>query len=101
MTVRYTIVQCDGQPMAVIRPSDPKLALALAETALKEQNSDLLADLPSIVEESGAEYTLVGYAAHRLGSLKEPKACIVDEKKNYVGELQPGDSFVTLREADA
>lgn len=35
--------------------------------------------------------------AYRLYSLKTPKNCIVDEKKQYVGEIEPGDSFVTKK----
>lgn len=96
--IRYTFMTKGGQPMAVIRPSNPTLALSLAQTALKEQNSEMLNDLPKIVEEAGATYRLIGIAAYRLGSLKKPNVCIVDEKKNYVGELEPGDSFVGLKE---
>jgi len=97
MAVRYTPLKApDGQPMLVVRPSNPELALKLAEKAVEEQDADLFASLPDTVEQAGGEYTFVGYLASRLGSLKGSR-CIVDDKGAYVGEIQAGDSFISQK----
>lgn len=76
-----------GLPMLVMRPDKPELAVALAETAAKNQDRSLFAKIPEIV--SG--YTFIGYLAE--GGRK-----ILDAECNVIGEPQPGDSFVTNSE---
>lgn len=97
MTVRYQFVYRDGQPLAVIRPDRVDLALALAKAAADNNNAELFQKIPQHVIDAGGTYTVVGLMAYRLYSLKTPKNCIVDEKKQYVGEIEPGDSFVTKK----
>jgi len=76
----------DGRRMAILRPDDPGKALAIAEQALKRQDRELLADLPN---RAGCKYTFVGWL-----SSAAPQH-IVDERGRRIGDLQPGDSFVT------
>lgn len=95
MTIKYQFVIRDGQPLQVIRPDRVDLALALAEAAERENNQELFQKIPQLVVEAGGSYEVMGFMAFRRFSLKEPKVCIVNEKKEYVGEIEKGDSFVT------
>lgn len=81
-----------GQILMVVRPKDPERALAIAAKALEMQNAPLFQALPGIVQDAAGAYTFIGYLAKRIhnGSL-----CIVDQHNSFVGELVPGDSFVT------
>lgn len=76
----------DGLKLAVIRPSNPTLALEIAKLALKHNDSKLFADLPA---QTGCDYTFMGWleaGGHR----------ILDKDGHPIGELQPGDSFITF-----
>lgn len=89
---KWTIDTKDGLPLMVIRPKDPKMALLLAQIAIEKQDTALMARLPS---EVGADtYTFMGYAARN----KKGRLAIVDKQGTWVGNLEPGDSFVTKSE---
>lgn len=75
----------DGKPLAVIRPANPSLALAVAQVAVKKADKALFDRLPNEV----GDYTFRGWLA-------EGKPCIVDKNGRYLEDLKPGDSFVTL-----
>jgi hypothetical protein len=79
----------DGQILMVVRPKDPERALAIAAKALEMQDVPAFQAIP---QDPGGAYTFQGYLAKRIhnGSL-----CIVDQHNSFVGELVPGDSFVT------
>ena len=82
----------DGLPLMVIRPKDPAMALRIAKIAFEKQDMDLLDRLPN---EVGADsYTFLGYAARD----KRGRSAIVTKEGVWVGELEPGDSFVTKSE---
>jgi len=73
------------EPLAVIRPKDPKIALALSKTALDANDEKLF---QSMLE--AQDYTFVGWL--EVGGKR-----IIDKGGKEIGELQPGDSFVTLK----
>ena len=77
----------NGLPILVIRPDNPKLALAIAQVALKRQDKALLDRLPDEV----GKYTFVGYLA-------EGGRNILNADCRVIGEIQPGDSLVTNSE---
>jgi hypothetical protein len=76
----------EGKRMIVIRPKDPHIALKLAEIALEHNDSDLFQKM--LLEN---EYTIVGF----MWRSSQGKPHIVDKDATYVGEILPGDSFVT------
>ena len=77
--------------MLVVRPSDPTVALRLAQEAIAQKDLEKLARLPTHVEAAGVAYTFAGYLAKRPGGTR----CVVDADCRVLGELVPGDSFVT------
>lgn len=83
---RHLIRHADGEPLSVIRPANPKLALALATVCVQQQDAGLFQRLPSEV----GDYTIQGW----LGV----NGKILDRDGRTIGELEPGDSFVTLVE---
>ncbi len=91
---REIVIADDGRPMRVVRPRDPALALAIAKVAVAHPTETRIFDeLPA-----QQPYTMLGFLGR---SKKEPrKFCIVDALGGYVGELQPGDSFVTTDGTD-
>lgn len=90
---RRQIIERDGKPMMVIRPSNPQLAILLANEAQRTQNQEAFTNLPAYAEKKGITYTFVGYLAKRPGGT----ACVVDKDRKVVSECLPGDSFVTER----
>ena len=82
----------EGKPLAVIRPQNPAFAIALAEIALKKQDTTLFANLP---EEIG-HYTFVGWVATYKANVLQ--GYIIDKDGWIIDKLQPGDSFVTLND---
>lgn len=86
-----------GDRMAIIRPRTPEaraLALSLVDKVVRENNGALLEELPALVE----DYTFIGFMA-RTRKLEPPPPtrsvyCVVDADGKYVGEIEPGDSFV-------
>lgn len=85
---REIVIADDGRPTLVIRPKDPRLALAIAKVALANPTETrILDELPS-----AQQYTMVGYMGRNR---KTGRFCIVNALCAYVGELEPGDSFVT------
>lgn len=80
------------QQLAVIRPDDPKKAVALAEEIMaKEARGELSAeaareafnDIPTM-----QPYRFMGFLG---GSARKD---IVDEHGKVIGKIEPGDSFV-------
>lgn len=78
----------DGRPLMVIRPSMPKLALALAKKALGSRDPRALEKVALKVEQAGGRYTFVGYLANG-------KPRVLDWDGNDLGATESGDSFVT------
>jgi hypothetical protein len=78
----------DG-PLAVVRPSKPDVALALAKAALSSQNPEALESLP--IELCGP-YTFAGWLC------REDPSKLLDENGAECDTVQPGDSLVTLGE---
>jgi hypothetical protein len=76
-----------GDPILVIRPAMPEMALAVAAVALERNDKDLIDRLPQEVE----DYTVVGWLSAR-GSPQ----FIVDEHGKKIGDLVAGDSLVTM-----
>jgi len=75
----------DGKRLAVARPNRPDLAIAIAHAALRTQDSDPLNDLPL----SGDDYTFAGW-------LSADGKRLLDEEGKPIGEIQRGDSLVTM-----
>jgi hypothetical protein len=80
-----------GKKLQVIRPNKPELALQIMREAQARDDLKMLEQLPALVEEQGGFYMFVGYAC----VTSEGKAFLGDEEGKKVGELQPGDSYVT------
>lgn len=76
----------DGQPLMVIRPANPALALSVAQVALDKQDTALLDRLP---EEVG-DYTIQGWLGER--------GRLLDQNGDVIGKCKPGDSFVTWKD---
>jgi hypothetical protein len=74
----------DGECLAVVRPQRPELAIAIANVALAKQDTTVLEQLPD------DDYTFVGW-------LSADGTRVLDEEGRAVGELQRGDSLVTLK----
>lgn len=81
------ILHRDGKALAVIRPSDPSLALQLAHLAMKTQDKNLFGEMLT-----KQDYTFAGYASSD-GSIN-----LLDENGSLVDTMRPGDSLI---EADA
>jgi hypothetical protein len=79
-----------GTRIAVIRPAEPKLAMAMAEVALKHNDKALFERMPEEVK----DYTFAGWLS--APSRSRPQ-CIVDEQGHKIGELVAGDSLVSLQ----
>lgn len=77
----------DGEQLAVARPRRPAVALAVAQVALQHQDEPILSKLPD------DDYTVMGWLAADGMS-------VVDDDGDRIGELQPGDSLVSLRSGD-
>lgn len=75
-----------NEPLAVIRPKNPEVALALAKTALDNQDQKLV---DSMLE--AQDYTFLGW-------LEVGGENIIDKDGKPLGKPQPGDSFVTLKD---
>lgn len=88
----FALTPTTKQKVLVVRPSDPALAMKIANEALANQDRETLARLQTLVEEAGGTYTFVGFLARRPGGA----ACIVDTDCKVLGELVPGDSFVSI-----
>jgi hypothetical protein len=80
-----------GKKLQVIRPNKPELVLQITREAQARDDSKMLLQLPALVEEQGGFYIFVGYVC----VTSEGKAFLGDEEGKKVGELQPGDTFVT------
>lgn len=74
----------DGQKMMVLRPENPALAIELANKLLGSKDEE---EFDKILQ--AQPYLFVGYSA-RSNAKK-----ILDEDGKIIGELQPGDSFVS------
>ena len=98
---RRQFVEKDGKPLLVVRPSDPELAIRLAQEAIEntrdpdKQTEAAVAflNLPALAEAKGVTYTFVGYLAKKRNG---KGACVVDEGGNVLGAVVAGDSIVTL-----
>jgi hypothetical protein len=85
---RARAVKDNGEPLMVIRPSNPTLALQLAKIAVEKNDKALFDRLPN---EVGLDnYTIQGW----LG----PKGKLLDRDGNVIGECKPGDSFITMKD---
>ena len=101
---RRQFVEKDGKPLLVVRPSDPELAIRLAQEAIEntrdpdKQTEAAVAflNLPALAEAKGVTYTFVGY----LGKRPAGTTCIVDKDLRVVGELVRGDSFITEKSVE-
>ena len=86
---RRQFVEKDGKPLLVVRPSDPELAIRLAQEAIEntrdpdKQTEAAVAflNLPALAEAKGVTY-------------------IVDKDLRVVGELVRGDSFITEKSVE-
>jgi hypothetical protein len=85
MTLRKICKAPNGQPMAVIRPANPRLALAMAVVAVQKNDADLFARLPGEV----GNYTCVGWLAEGTDGV------IVDDEGHPIDKLRAGDSMVS------
>jgi hypothetical protein len=83
---RVLVSRDDGRPLLVVRPSDPAAALAVAERALRTQETALLESLP----ETAGDYTVQGW----LGK----HGAILDRHGDVIGNCKAGDSFITIKE---
>lgn len=83
---KLPIVEAEGEKMVVIRPREPNVALALAKTALAQQDKDLLDQIPT-----AGTYQWVGYFAKPK---RRREAFVVDGKGEIIDALLPGDSIV-------
>lgn len=85
---RKLIVFDGSEPLIVIRPADPELALRLVKDCVETNDPELFAKI--VLQEQ--DYTYRGF----LG--KNGK--ILDENGRYLELLKPGDSFVTVKNSD-
>ena len=79
----------DGRVMAVIRPSDPKRAIAAAFQCTSQ------ADMNNILKDPEQIYTFAGIASKHTEELLDPTT------GDVVGKLEPGDSFVPWEQIKA
>lgn len=93
---KIAVSEDDGLQIMVIRPNDPNFALALARTALDENDGAALDRLPSEVEDAGGQYTFVGWLPETRADV--PSGYVVDAGGFISGEIRPGDSLVTRAE---
>ena len=87
----------NGLPMVVIRPSDPAIPVRLATALVGLKDDAAFQSIPEKAAAEGVTYTLAGFwglRKKRHGVLG-PR-CILDREGGYLGEIQPGDSVVTL-----
>lgn len=82
------LVDDEGYPIAVLRPTKPALAVALAKTAAAKNDKALFDQIPEAV----GDYTMVGWLT------KGPNPCVVDRDGHRIDDIQAGDSFVTLKD---
>ena len=92
---RCKILQRDGHPMAVLRPKDPALAVQFALVANQQQDGDLFARIPELVE----DYTFAGWLPETRADV--PAGYVVDEDGFIIDDLKPGDSLVTQPDGGA
>jgi hypothetical protein len=85
----------DGLPLLVIRPNEPGLALGHARMA------ELLNDQQGFqdVLQKPSSYTFRGYLRAQ-GRQGLPTMYVSDEHGVYLEALQPGDSFVLMRDVE-
>lgn len=79
---RLSLVERDGEPLAVIRPEDPKKALKLARKAGKSKDPNAFDRV--LTQQS---YTF-------MGLLRKDQKIVDPVTLEVLGELKPGDSFV-------
>ncbi len=77
-----------GQRLIWIRPSNPAVALHLAQLATRTRDAALFNRIPSKVQEAGGEYTFVGYVS-------ADRRRVVTDKGVEDGLPEPGDSMMS------
>jgi hypothetical protein len=79
----------DGEPILVVRPSNPPVVLSLAEIAVKHQSVEALR------QTTEGPFKFMGFLVQR-GS----KWLAVDENGKNAKEVQPGDVFTSQQECE-
>jgi hypothetical protein len=92
---RLQPVITDGKPMMIVRPDRPSVALAVARSAIETQDVQRLSQLPK----GAGGYTFVGYLAKAPRKYRN-RALAINEHGDIVDEAQPGDSFITAKDAE-
>lgn len=82
----------DGHRLAVLRPSDPAGAIAVAKSLVGVSTDEYVKAIDELMATNPHRY--VGIAAYRRQSPGSP--FLVDEGRRLLGQIQPGDSFVHL-----
>ena len=82
----------DGERVAVLRPTDAKLAVKIAREAKTQE------DLDSVFEKCGP-HIYVGWLSKP--DPESGRASVLSHEGEAVGELQPGDSFLSEGSLDS
>jgi hypothetical protein len=80
-----------GQPLVVLRPDKPEIALAISKEALATNDVKRLDNLLTEAESKGVQYTFAGWLA--VGGKD-----VIDKDGKIIDHTKPGDSFVTIAE---